>query len=299
MSRAPIVLFSYNRLWHVRQTIEALTKNELARESELFVFSDGPKTEKDESKVKEVREYIKTIKGFRKVEIIERDRNFGLASNIIDGVTKIVNEYRRIIVLEDDLITSPYFLTYMNKALEIYQDEEKVASIHGYVYPLPNPEKLPDTFFIRGADCWGWATWERAWKLFEADGKKLLNLLIERKETNIFDFNGSYGYTKMLKDQLQGKNDSWAIRWYASAFLNNMFTLYPRKTLVRNIGADNSGTHCITTDIFDGEIAVDIILEKLPVKENEEARKQFECYLSNNSRFSFRIIWNMFRRRVL
>jgi hypothetical protein len=274
-------------------------KNELARESELFVFSDGPKTEKDESKVKEVREYIKTIKGFRKVEIIERDRNFGLANNIIDGVTKIVNEYRRIIVLEDDLITSPYFLTYMNKALEIYQDEEKVASIHGYVYPLPNPEKLPYTFFIRGADCWGWATWERAWKLFEADGKKLLNLLIERKETKIFDFNDSYGYTKMLKDQIQRKNDSWGIRWYASAFLNNMFTLYPRKTLVRNIGADNSGTHCITTDIFDGEIAVDIILEKLPVKENEEARKQFECYLSNNSRFSFRIIWNMFRRRVL
>jgi len=299
MSRAPIVLFSYNRLWHVRQTIEALMKNELARESELFVFSDGPKTEKDESKVKEVREYIKTIKGFRKVEIIERDRNFGLANNIIDGVTKIVNEYRRIIVLEDDLITSPYFLTYMNKALEIYQDEEKVASIHGYVYPLPNPEKLPYTFFIRGADCWGWATWERAWKLFEADGKKLLNLLIERKETKIFDFNDSYGYTKMLKDQIQRKNDSWGIRWYASAFLNNMFTLYPRKTLVRNIGADNSGTHCITTDIFDGEIAVDIILEKLPVKENEEARKQFECYLSNNSRFSFRIIWNMFRRRVL
>jgi hypothetical protein len=167
------------------------------------------------------------------------------------------------------------------------------------VYPLPNPEKLPYTFFIRGADCWGWATWERAWKLFEADGKKLLNLLIERKETKIFDFNDSYGYTKMLKDQIQRKNDSWGIRWYASAFLNNMFTLYPRKTLVRNIGADNSGTHCITTDIFDGEIAVDIILEKLPVKENEEARKQFECYLSNNSRFSFRIIWNMFRRRVL
>jgi len=296
---APIVLFTYNRLWHTQQTVEALQRNQLAGESKLFIFSDSPKTEKDEAKVKEVREYLKDIKGFKKIEIIERDRNLGLAANIIDGVTRIVNEYGTIIVLEDDLVTSPYFLTYMNKALEMYRDEEKVASIHGYVYPLPNPEKLPETFFIRGADCWGWATWKRAWQYFEPDGRKLLALLKERKESSLFDFNGSYPYTRMLKNQVKGKNNSWAIRWYASAFVNNMLTLYPRKSLVRNIGFDNSGTHCSTTDVFDVELVNEVILEKIPVEENKEARKQFEVYLRNTSPFSLRFIWNVIRRRFL
>lgn len=150
----PIILFVYNRLWHTKQTVEALQKNDLASESELFIFSDGPKPGAEE-KVKEVREYLKTITGFRKVTIIERDTNWGLANNIIDGVTKIVNEYGKVIVLEDDLVTSPGFLTYMNEGLKIYADEEQVASIHGYIYPLKHPERLPETFFIRGADCWG------------------------------------------------------------------------------------------------------------------------------------------------
>jgi len=136
MSRAPIVLLSYNRLWHTRQTIETLMKNELAQESEMFVFSDGPKTEKDESKVKEVREYLKTIKGFKNIEIIERDKNRGLANNIIDGVTKIVNEYGRIIVLEDVIVTSPYFLKYMSEALDRYKDEEYTSRKKTDTLPL-------------------------------------------------------------------------------------------------------------------------------------------------------------------
>jgi hypothetical protein len=299
MNLAPIVLFTYDRLWHTKQTVEALQNNLYAEESNLFIFSDGPKTDKDEPKVKEVREYLKAIKGFKNIEIIERDKNWGLANNIIDAVTKIVNEYGRIIVLEDDIITSPYFLKYMNEALEMYESEEKVASIHGYVYPLPYPEKLPETFFIRGADCWGWATWKRAWKYFESDGCKLLMKLKERNELDLFDFNGTYLYSKMLRDQVKGKNDSWAIRWYASAFLNDMLTLYPKKSLVKNIGLDNSGTHCELSKAFDVDIIEHINLYKIPIEENKEARRQFEIYFSNNSRFSFRIVWNLFRKRVL
>jgi len=162
---APIVLFVYNRPWHMRQTIEALQKNELAEVSELFIFSDGPKSEADKEKVLEVREYIKTIPGFKSVTLIKRERNIGLAQSIITGVTDVINRYGRIIVLEDDMVTSPYFLKFMNEALEFYKDAEKVVCVHGYIYPIE--AKLPETFFLRGADCWGWATWKRGWDLFD------------------------------------------------------------------------------------------------------------------------------------
>ncbi|MGB9794813.1 glycosyltransferase [Caldisericum exile] len=293
---APIVLFTYNRPRHLKQTVETLQKNLYADRSELFIFSDGPKNEKDEIKVKEVREYIKTIKGFKTIEIIERDRNWGLANNIIDGVTKIVNDYGKIIVLEDDLDTSPGFLKFINEGLELYEDEYKVASIHGYVYPLSNPEKLPETFFIRGADCWGWGTWARAWKYFEPDGKKLLEEMKKRKLTREFDFNNSYPYTKMLKDQIKGKNNSWAVRWYASAFLNDMFTLYPRKSLVMHIGF--GGTHYGSDNILDVEIVGQINVVKIPVEECLEARAQFEDFLKKNFAFRNRI-WNKLKRLFL
>ena len=184
---APIALIVYNRLTNTKETVNALSKNMLAKESDLTIFSDGPKADKDIEKVNEVRNYLKTITGFKSITIIESAVNKGLAASIISGVTEIVNKYTRIIVLEDDLVTSPYFLTYMNDALEMYENEEKVASIHGFIYPVK--KELPETFFIKGADCWGWATWKRAWDLFESDGLKLLNELKNRKLTKEFNFN--------------------------------------------------------------------------------------------------------------
>jgi len=276
MKSAPIVLFTYNRPWHTKQTVEALQNNLYAEESNLFIFSDGPKTDKDELKVKEVRDYLKSIKGFKKIEITERDKNWGLANNIIDGVTKIVNEYGKIIVLEDDLVTSPFFLKFMNEALEMYEDEDKVVSIHGYVYPIRD---LPEVFFIKGADCWGWATWKRGWGLFEKDGKKLLHGLEEKKLTKLFDFNGTYEYTQMLKDQIRGKNNSWAIRWYASAFLSEKLTLYPGVSLVKNIGTDASGTHVGETKAFEVELAQrPILVKRIPPTVDLKAYAKFERY---------------------
>jgi len=275
MNLAPIVLFTYNRLWHTKQTVEALQKNVYAEQSHLFIFSDGPKTEKDEPKVKEVRKYLKTIKGFKNIEIIERDKNWGLANNIIDGITKVVNQYGRVIVLEDDLVTSPYFLKFMNDGLNIYEEEEKVISIHGYVYPIKG---LPEIFFLRGADCWGWATWKRGWDLFEKDGKKLLDELVKRKLTKLFDFNGAYPYTKMLKDQAEGKVDSWAIRWYASAFIHEKLTLYPGISLVKHIG--DLGTHIKgNTWWLDVELSEKpILIKKIPPIEDPQIRKKFENF---------------------
>jgi hypothetical protein len=274
MNLAPIVLFTYKRLWHTKQTIEALQKNIYAEQSHLFIFSDGPKTEKDEPKVKEVREYLKTIKCFKNIEIIERDKNWGLANNIIDGITKVVNQYGKVIVLEDDLVTSPYFLKFMNDGLNMYEEEEKVISVHGYVYPIKG---LPEIFFLRGADCWGWATWKRGWDLFEKDGKKLLDELEKRKLTKLFDFNGAYPYTKMLKDQVEGKVDSWAIRWYASAFIHEKLTLYPGISLVKHIG--DLGTHVKDSSLFDVELSEKpIFVKRIPPIEDPQVRKKFENF---------------------
>ncbi|MDD4082332.1 MAG: glycosyltransferase [Sphaerochaetaceae bacterium] len=158
MGFAPIVLFVYSRLDHTKRTVEALKNNLLADESNLIIFSDAPKNEKSKKAVEEVRKYIHSIKGFKSVKIIERKNNVGLANSIIDGVTKVVNKYGKIIVLEDDLVTSKYFLNFMNDSLELYKNESKVISISGYTYPVGG---LAETFFIKGTDCWGWATWKR------------------------------------------------------------------------------------------------------------------------------------------
>ncbi len=277
MTLSPIVLFVYNRPWHTRQTVEALQKNELADRSDFFIYSDGPKDEQTGKAAQKVREYIHTIDGFKTVTIREREENMGLAGSIIDGVTAVMNEYGRIIVLEDDLVTSPFFLRYMNDALNLYEHDERVISIAGYIYPLS--VKLPTTFFLRGADCWGWATWKRGWNHFEKDGQTLLNELYNRNLTKLFDFNGAYGYTQMLRDQIAGKNNSWAVRWYASAFLRECFTLYPGIPLICNIGLDGAGTHCGTSDVFDVKIAQEpISVRPIDIIEKSEARKAIEDY---------------------
>jgi len=278
---APICLFVYNRLHHTQKCIESLKNNDLASKSDLFIFSDGPKKNEDNIKITEIREYLKTIKYFNSITIIERNKNIGLAKNIIDGVTRVLNKYGKAIILEDDLITSPFFLTYMNEYLEIYKNDNNVASIHGYVYPLKNQNKLPETFFIKGADCWGWATWKRAWKYFENDGTKLLLELKNKKLQKEFNFNNTYPYTRMLKEQTLGLNNSWAIRWYASAFINNMLTLYPRYSLIQNIGMDNSGTHCDTTNLFNTNLTNSIKIYKQPIIESSIGRKAFINYFKH------------------
>lgn len=281
MKTAPIALFTYNRLNHTTQTVEALKKNVLADKSNLIVYSDAAKNDQIENRVLEVRNYLKTITGFKSVKIVERSVNFGLAESIISGVTEIVNQYGTIIVLEDDLVTSPYFLQYMNEALELYENEEKVISIHGYIYPVK--EKMPETFFIRGADCWGWATWKRGWEIFEKDGSKLLAELKGRNLEHEFDFRGTYPYSKMLSDQVKGKNSSWAVRWYASAFLAGKLTLYPGKSLVQNIGTDGTGFHFreIEDSFFVDISGLPVKTEKLETIEDKHNYNIFADYFRN------------------
>jgi len=242
MKLAPIVLFVYNRPWHTRQTIEALQKNELAKDSELFIFSDAPKDNESKEKVKEVREYIKTIGGFKKVSIIEREKNWGLANNIIDGVTKIVNEYGEIIVLEDDLVTSPYFLRFMNDALEFYKNKKKIWSITGFTYPLNIPKNYNfSTYLYQRSSSKSWAIWKDRWNKVEFNEKKLIDVysldLIKKK---LFPY-GKDLYN-MFVSQINKKIDSWAIRYVINQVMNEGYTVYPLCSYVKDIG-DDYGTH--------------------------------------------------------
>lgn len=279
MKYSPVALFVYNRLDHARRTVDALRQNELAQESDLVIFSDAPRSDAHASQVQAVRQYISQIGGFRTVTIVERKANFGLAKSIISGVTAVVTEYGRIIVLEDDMVTSPYFLTYMNEALEKYSDNENVVSIHGYVFPVE--QALPEVFFLPGADCWGWATWQRGWACFNGDGQFLLDEINRRKLTDVFDFNGAYPYTEMLRKQIRGKNDSWAIRWHASAFLAGKLTLYPGRSLVDNIGNDSSGTHCGESTELEVELSSQRVnLDNIAIESSKEGMQAFEAFLT-------------------
>jgi len=277
---APIALFVYNRLWHTEQTVESLLANTEAQESDLFVFSDGAKNNAEQNKVTDVRNYINSIRGFKSVSIIQNEVNLGLANSIISGVTKVVEQKARIIVLEDDMVVSKYFLEYMNTALSMYELDDEVISIHGYCYPVPT--ELPETFFLKGADCWGWATWKRGWRLFEKDANNLLRQIMDKNLGNEFDYNSSMNYRKMLMKQIKGEIDSWAIRWYASAFLQEKLTLYPGVSLVNNIGTDSSGTHLRYTQHYKTAISDrPIQIMKIPCEESYYARKTFEEYFNS------------------
>ena len=285
MALAPILLFVYNRPQHVRRCIESLLQNEIVSQSKLFVYADGARHEDDEADVQQTRDFIHTIVGFKSVDIIERETNQGLAANIIDGVSTQVKAYGKVIVLEDDLVVAPYFLQFMNNALTTYQDDTKVGHIHGCDFTQNN--LLPNTFLIKWTGSWGWATWERAWKHFNPNGSELLKQLEKGKLTYVFDFNGKYGYTRMLKRQIEGKNNSWAIRWNASLFLQDILSLNVGKSLVQNEGFDGSGTNCGK----DGLYSTSLWLQPLevnrikPIIENEKARNVYVAYYRRTNSF--------------
>lgn len=282
---APIVLFVYNRPEHTQRTLQALSENYLASESSLFIYSDGPKdpnNEQQTSLVESTREIVLSKKWCKDVTLITSKINKGLAPSLIQGISEIIEKFGKVIVLEDDIVTSPFFLQYMNDGLNLYELNESVASIHGYVYPIK--DSLPDYFFIKGADCWGWATWKRAWKHFESDGVKLREELIRNKLMYTFDFNGSISYSSMLQDQINGKISSWAVRWYASALINNMVTLYPSTSFVKNIGFDGSGTHCDTDQSYNTFLIQKYTpLKCIKIQENKRARNLFIKYFNKVS----------------
>lgn len=271
---APIALFVYKRPQHTRQTLEALARNELADQSILYVFADGPKpgaSAEDLAAIGHVRALVKERQWCKEVHLVEAAANRGLAESIIAGVTRTVGQYGRAIVLEDDLVTSPYFLRYMNDALDFYADQPKVIAIHGYMYPVSGPR--PATFFLKEVGSWGWATWQRGWDLFEPDAQQLLDALMAKGLDHAFDYEGAYPYTNILRDQTKGKVDAWAIRWYASAFLQKKLVLWPGESLVQNIGHDNSGVHSFSTNKYDVALASQpVVFRPIPLEEHQSIK---------------------------
>ena len=285
MSYAPILLFVYNRPEHTRRCIESLLKNSLASESNLFIYADGAKDSTQQEAVNEVRNYIRSIQGFKQITLMERSENWGLARNIINGVTTQINRYGKVIVLEDDLVVAPYFLQFMNDALEVYKNEPRVGHIQAYDFTQDS--SLPATFLIKWTGSWGWATWNRAWKHFNPNGNELLQELEERKLTHVFDFNGKYGFTRMLRRQIEGKNNSWAIRWNASLFLKDILSLNVGRSLVQNEGFDGSGTNCGGGGLYASHLYLQSlpITPISPIEENKEARQAFIRYYARTNSF--------------
>ncbi len=265
---APIALFVYNRPIHTRKTLTALEANPLAEESDIYIFSDGAKTAQDIEAVNQVRSIIREPWKFGHIFIIERSQNKGLANSIIEGVTQVVQKHGKIIVLEDDLETSPFALQYFNDALNQYQDKEKVMEISGYMYPVDKAKRLPQSFFFRVANSWGWATWERAWKHFNPDIDELTKNFT-RKDRKAFSVDNSENFWKQVKQFKAGKINSWAIRWYLSVYNQRGLVLYPRNSFIQNTGTDGSGTHSDVDQVYRVELAKKTV-RKFPVLVEED-----------------------------
>lgn len=302
MTYAPIALFTYNRADHTRRAVESLLQNAEAKDSDLFIFSDGAKNEKAIKGVEDNRKYIHTVTGFKTITIIEREKNWGLANSLIAGITDVINKHGRVIVVEDDLILSPYFLKFMNDGLEKYKDDDRVGTISGFVPPIG--EILPETFFLTYFKCWGWATWKRAWDLLETDARPLLKgLRFKRKK---FDVGGGVANYGNLYCQKVGLVDSWYLRYYASLFLKGKLSLYPGRSVATNEGLDGSGTHCgsnLKSSYETCNTQAPIAVRDVEVKENLQVYHVFKNYfLSKMPRGTFMYWYCLFKsfvRRLL
>jgi hypothetical protein len=251
---APVVVFVYTRPEHTQQTLESLAKNSLADETEVFIYSDAPKNEKAQHQVKRVREYIDSLiqrNLFKSLKIIKAETNKGLAISVISGVTEIVEQYGKAIVVEDDLVSAPDFLQYMNGALDFYEGDNKIWSICGYTFKMNIPADYKhDVYLSYRGGSWGWATWKNRWE--KVDWKVTDYQVFKKNKTLSSRFNrGGRDMANMLDSQMQGKIDSWAIQWcYAQSKLD-MLTVYPIVSRIRNIGLDGTGTHSGITSKFD------------------------------------------------
>lgn len=278
MEIAPIVIFSYDRPRHLQQTLDALAKNELADQSDLFIFCDGAKDSAQAEQVERIvenRKVAHAARGFKSVTVVEREKNIGLKANIVGAVTETVNKYGRIITLEDDIVTSKGFLRFMNEALEMYKDDAHVMHISGYMWPHRWP--LPETFFYEvpypGG---GWATWKRAWQYYDDDAARLYHQW-ENRWGEFNKFGGDY-LQKQLVANYEGRLKTWFIKWHAVLLERGALTLYPGKSLTNNIGFDELATNCVATHKFDVEPVMTVKVKRKPIRENWLAAREIYAF---------------------
>lgn len=251
---APVVIFTYNRPDHTKKTIEALASNDLAKETELFIFSDAAKDKKNLKNVEDTRCYIDSIPTkelFKSVEIVKATNNKGLANSVINGVSEIIDKFGRVIVVEDDLVSSKDFLSYMNNALNYYELNQSIWSISGYNIPIDMPSNYYHNVYLSYRGCsWGWATWKDRWDRVDWSVSDYNEFKTNRKARNKFN-RGGRDMAFMLDLQMEGKIDSWAIRWCYAQYKFDMYTIYPVDSRIKNIGLDGSGTHSGVSSHYD------------------------------------------------
>ena len=256
IKNAPIALFAFNRPKHLKETIEALKFNPLASESELFVFVDGPRFESEKPVATQVRKIVSTITGFKSLVIIESKKNKGLANSIISGVTELIDKYGNVIVLEDDLISNPDFLTYMNLCLETFYERDDIFSISGYSPPgVVPPGYQEDVYLSYRINSWGWATWKNRWEKVDWNVEDFNDFIKDKRQRKLFDRGGRDSSIMLLKYKKKIIN-SWAIRFYYSCYKNKSYCVYPSKSLIQNIGTDGSGTHLRKTNKYYTEVGM-------------------------------------------
>lgn len=278
---APILIFTYNRPQHTRRMLQALESADLAKVSDVYIYSDGAKNANSIEAVNKVRAIIAEPWQFNNIKIIERERNLGLAQNVISGLTEVIAKYGKVIVLEDDLQISKVGLRYFNDALDVYEKDEKVMEISGYMYPVKDAEKLPETFFFRVANSWGWATWERAWKKYNPNIDELI-ADFDKEKIKRFSIDHTENFWKQVKEYKAGKINSWAIRWYLTLFNNNGLALYPRQSMIQNMGTDGSGTHSDADTMYHVELATQAVTYfPQEIEENKDAYEAIKYFYKN------------------
>tara|TARA_X000000950_G_scaffold286663_1_gene396256 strand:+ start:4456 stop:5376 length:921 start_codon:yes stop_codon:yes gene_type:complete len=278
-NNAPVIIFAYNRFNLLKNTISHLKKNLRATDTNIFIFIDGPKNVNDTIQIDKINKYLLTLNGFKTIKILNNKINLGLKKSILDGINYIFKKYEKIIVLEDDIQTSKYFLEFINRALDMYKDEESVCQVSGYSYLEKYFKNNNNTssYFLKGGDCLAWGTWKRAWKIYEDDSIKLYNKIKKNGLIREFDRQGSSNFSNDLKSNSQNQK-SWAINWYASTFLLNMYTLYPLKSLALHI-VDHEQESTNYKIQKNDPLKIDISDDRnIPVKIKVETNYIFERY---------------------
>lgn len=283
MSKAPVVLFVYNRPEHTSATLEALRRNHGAAQSELFVFCDGPKNPTDALAVQATRARVRDTEGFQAVHTVERDDNRGLAQSIIAGVSQVMAARGRAIVLEDDLVTSPHFLDFMNAALDHYREVRRVFSVSGYNLP-PHLMRFParyrhDVYFNLRSSSWGWATWRDRWEKADWDVGAYPAFAADPRAQRSFDEGGA-DLSALLAEERSGHRQSWSIRWSFTHFVHEAVAMYPVRSYVDNIGNDGSGSNCRPNPFMRNDLsrALPKIRFLRPVVVDPEIMRAFRRY---------------------
>ncbi len=295
-SLAPIVFFAYNRPGHTGQVLESLHRNKYADESLLFIYVDGPKpgaTEGTLAAIAAVKKVVHDKKWCKEVRIIEAEVNKGLVKSTIEGITKIVNEFGKVIVMEDDNLVSRGFLTFMNDALDFYEDNPKVMHISAYTRPDLDIEAIKEpTYFFYHTTTWGWGTWKRAWDKFTPDAMAVREAVKKKGNIKKLNMDGTFEFYWGLHAVAKSNMNSWNNIWHSIVFLNDGLVLYPKKSLVSNIGHDGSGTNCAPDERFvinDEALATEIPITAIPLEEHAAVRKHYVALHSSAQRLKFAI----------